>query len=171
MASALSNRPRHFLALAPVLALLGSLNLALPAGAGSATPSMARARAARTLNVTDTAHLHYVKESDAMLVDEGTATGALPGSVRVQFSVGAKVKATFAISTHNGSLTGYGTAALSEHKPQPGHSNVYASFGGSLTVTHGTGRYSHAHGTGGLYGVINRKTYAVTIQTTGSLTY
>ena len=48
---------------------------------------------------------------------------------------------------------------------------MYLSFGGTLTVTHGTGRYAHAHGQGGFYGTIDRKNYAVTIQTTGTLYY
>ena len=42
---------------------------------------------------------------------------------------------------------------------------------GSLKVTGGTGRYKHAHGSGGLYGAINRKTDALTVQTTGKLSY
>jgi hypothetical protein len=33
-----------------------------------------------------------------------------------------------------------------------------ASFGGGLSVSHGTGRYAHTHGSGGLYGTVNRHT-------------
>jgi hypothetical protein len=148
---------------------------ALTAVAISASNSYARpaqqARAARVLNVTDTAHLHLAHESGSMLIDQGSATGALPGTVTVEFSVGATVRATFTIRTRNGAIVGRGSGALSEHKHDPGHRDVYASFGGKMTVSHGTGRYAHAHGTGGFYGVINRETYAVTIQTTGTLSY
>ena len=162
-------RPPTHTASAVGVTLLAALIL-MAVSTSAAWPS-APAETARTLNVTDTAHLHYVRESGSMLVDEGTATGALPGKVKVRFSVGATVKASFAIYTHNGNLLGHGTAALSEHKQQPGHTNVYASFAGTITVSTGTGRYAHAHGSGGLYGTINRKTYAVTIQTTGNLSY
>ncbi|MHB8241056.1 MAG: autotransporter [Solirubrobacteraceae bacterium] len=111
--------------------------------------------------MTDTAHLKYQKHSG---LEEGTATGTLPGNVKIRFEIGPPVKATFTISTSKGSLSGTGSAAL--------HSaGLYASFGGTITVTHGTGRYAHAHGHGGLYGVVNRHTYALTVQTTGSLSY
>jgi hypothetical protein len=47
----------------------------------------------------------------------------------------------------------------------------YESFRGSLTVTGGSGRYAHARGRAGLYGVYDRKTGNLTVQTTGRLTY
>jgi hypothetical protein len=127
-----------------------------------------RAHAGRALNVTDTAHLHFLRESGSQLVDEGAATGTLPGTVRVSFNVGATVTAAFTIYTHGGSLFGRGSGVLHKNKSQ---SDVYVSFGGSMSVSHGTGRYAHAHGQGGFYGVIDRNNYAVTIQTTGNLSY
>jgi len=129
--------------------------------AAQATPV---AHAARTLNVTDTAHLRYTKEVGSMLEDEGSATGALPGRVAVQFSVGATVYASFTIYAKGGSITGHSTGQLHG-------AGLYASFGGTMTVTHGTGRYAHARGTGGFYGVIDRHNYAATVQTTGTLHY
>lgn len=92
-------------------------------------------------------------------------TGTLPGTVKVHFDVGPTVTATFTIYPRGGgSISGHGSGAL--------HStSLYATFGGSLSVTGGTGRYSHAHGHGGLYGAINRHTDAVTVQTIGKLSY
>jgi hypothetical protein len=130
-----------------------------------------RAAAARALNVTDTAELHKTGESGASIIDQGKAKGTLPGNVRVAFNVGVTVTAAFSITTHNGSISGHGSGTLNEAKHKPGHINVYASFGGTMKVTHGTGRYAHAHGTGGFYGVINRQNYSVTLQTTGALSY
>ena len=127
---------------------------------------------ARELRVTDTAHLHYVKESGSQIIDEGEATGTLPADVRVSFNVGVTVEATFTISDahdpHAWSITGHGTGELHKNKSK---SDVYVSFGGTMAVAHGTGRYAHAHGTGGFYGVIDRSNFAVTIQTTGTLAY
>jgi tetraprenyl-beta-curcumene synthase len=122
--------------------------------------------AARTLNITDTAHLRFVRETAAStLIDEGRATGGLPGKVRVVFEVGAKVKASFTIAGRNGSLIGGAVA-----KPHQAKGD-YTSFAGTLTITHGTGRYLHAHGQGGFYGTIDRANDAVTVQTTGALAY
>jgi len=122
------------------------------------------AHAARTLIVGDKAQLHCVKESGSDLLEEGQATGSLPGGVRAQFDVGATVYVSFSISTRYGSISGSGSSRLRG-------TGVWDSFGGAITVTHGTGRYSHAHGHAGLYGVINRRTYASTVQTTGTLDY
>lgn len=149
--------------------MMVSTGLLLIAGATPTVGAHATASSARALNVTDTAHLHYVRETHAMLVDEGTAKGALAGTVRAIFSTGAALRGTFTISTRYGSITGRGSGKLHEG---PHNSNgPYASFGGTMTVIHGTGRYAHAHGTGGFYGVLNRETYAVTLQTTGTLSY
>jgi hypothetical protein len=123
------------------------------------------ARAARTLDVRNESHMHLVHESGSLLLEEGPATGTLPGSVKVRFDVGATVSAYFTIYPRGGgSIAGHGSGAL--------HSTgTYASFGGTLSVTGGTGRYAHAHGTGGMYGAIDRHTYAMTVQTIGTLHY
>ena len=76
--------------------------------------------------------------------------------------------AKFTIYTHNGSIVGRGYGVLHSGK---GKNAIYVSFAGKMTVTHGTGRYAHAHGEGGFYGVIDRENYAVTIQTIGTLSY
>jgi hypothetical protein len=119
----------------------------------------------RTLNVTDEAHLHVTHSSGSLLQEEGNATGALPGTVRVSFRVATSVSGSFTIYPRGGgSISGAGSARL--------HSNgSYASFGGSISVSHGTGRYAHAHGTGGFYGTVDRRNNALLIQTTGRLSY
>jgi hypothetical protein len=132
--------------------------------ASPATASEQMARAARTLDVRDEAHLRYVKESGSDLLEEGEATGGLPGHVRARFNVGATVYSSFSISTRYGSISGSGSGKLRG-------TGAWESFGGTMTVTHGTGRYSHAHGHGGFYGAIDRHGYATTIQTTGTLAY
>jgi hypothetical protein len=123
------------------------------------------ARTARTLNVTDEAHLHLTGTSGEVLEEEGPATGALPGTVKVRFTVGANISGSFTIYPRGGgSISGQGSARL--------HSTGrYASFGGSMAVSHGTGHYAHAHGHGGFYGTVNRNTNALVVQTTGQLAY
>jgi hypothetical protein len=124
------------------------------------------AHIARTLNVTDEAHLHYIHNSGSQLIETGAATGTLPGSMNAHVSVGASISGTFTIIVHGGggSIKGHGTAT-------PSGSGTYESFRGTLTATGGTGRYTHAHGHAKLYGTFNRKTYAMVVQTTGRLSY
>jgi hypothetical protein len=82
----------------------------------------------------------------------------------VRLTLGSTVTASFTIRTRDGTIYGSGRAALHS-------SGRYASFGGSLSVSHGTGRYVDAHGNGKLYGVIDRRTSALTVQTIGTLSY
>jgi len=142
-------------------------SLAVLAGATHAAPAhTGPAHTARALNITDTAHLHFVRETaSSLLIDEGKATGGLPGVVKVEFEVSATVKASFKLSSRYGELIGSGFA-----KPHSSGTE-YTSFAGTLTITHGTGRYVRAHGHGGFYGTIERGNDAVTVQTTGSLAY
>jgi hypothetical protein len=119
---------------------------------------------ARLLSVDDTGHLHLLKAFGSVLLEEGYAGGTLPGQAKVRLVVGSTVTATFSIQTKYGTIYGSGSAALHS-------SGRYASFGGSLSVSHGAGSYAHAHGAGKLYGVIDRRTSALTVQTVGTLSY
>ncbi len=135
----------------------------------AAIPGAARtpptANAAHVLNVKDEGHLHSVRSSGAELLEEGPVSGTIPGKVKVSFDIGATISAKFTIYANGGgSISGSGGGTL--------HStSVYSSFGGALKVTGGSGRYAHAHGTGNLFGAINRKTYALTVQAVGKLYY
>jgi hypothetical protein len=125
----------------------------------------ATAHASRTLNATDTAHLHYLRSSGSLLYEEGSASGTLPGRMVAHLDIGPSVSASFTIYVRGGgTIKGHGTA-------KPHGSGAYESFAGSLAASGGTGRYAHAHGHAGLYGVFDRRTYAVTVQTTGRLYY
>jgi hypothetical protein len=149
------------LAFVGVALCVGLVGVQVALGTGGAP----RAHAAGMLNVKDEGHLHLVRESGSLLVEEGSASGTLPGTVKVRFDVGPTISAQFTIYARGGgSITGHGSGKL--------HStSAYSTFGGSLAVTSGTGRFAHAHGSGGLYGAINRRTYALTVQTIGKLTF
>jgi hypothetical protein len=123
-----------------------------------------KARAAQVLSAADTARLHYVHSSGSLLLDEGSASGTLPGKMRAKVNITATISGTFTIYIHGGTITGHGSAT-------PHGSGTYESFSGSLTVTGGSGRYSHARGHAGLYGTFDRNNYALVVQTTGTLHY
>jgi hypothetical protein len=148
--------------LVPLAAMLG-----LPAWmsvANAARASGVRARLARTLSVTDTGHLHLVHNGGEYLTEEGQATGTVPGKVRAYLEVGPTVVARFTIYTSVGTISGEGSGKPKGRSEEP-------SFAGTMIVSHGTGRYKHAHGRGGFYGTLNRVTYKLVVQTTGTLAY
>ena len=122
------------------------------------------AHAARTLKATDTAKLHKVSASGSLLLEEGTATGTLPGKMRASVNVGATISGSFTFYLHGGTIKGHGEAT-------PHGEGTYESFAGIVTVKGGTGRYAHAHGETKLYGTFDRNNYALVIQTAGKLTY
>lgn len=139
----------------------------LAALAGGAARCAAPAQASRTLRVYDEGHLHYVRSSGNELIDEGHASGTMPGSVVVHFTYNGNptVYASFTIHASKGTISGYAKGHLSNPtSPSP-------SFRGALSLSGGAGRYAHAHGTGELFGVFYRRSYAMTVQTRGGLAY
>jgi len=132
--------------------------------ASSSRTNRPRAHAAATLNITDTAKMHYTGGSGSLLHESGTASGTLPGSMKANLAIGATLTANFTIYTSGGTITGRGMG-------KPHGSGTYESFAGTLVATGGTGRYAHAHGHGGFYGTFDRKNYDLTVQTTGKLSY
>jgi len=124
------------------------------------------AHAARTQPVTDHARLSLVAANGNTLVERGRASGTLPGTVEVSLTLGNRTaSSSFTIHTKGGTISGRGKGKL---KPGKGG---YDSFGGSVVVVRGTGRFRGAHGKGGLYGAIYRVTDAMTVQVIGELLY
>ncbi len=128
------------------------------------TALVSKARTTRALRAHDMASLHYVSASGSTLYEMGSASGTLPGSMRVHMQLSARFTGSFVIYAHGGSIVGNGSAT-------PHGSGTYESFAGTLSVIRGTGRFGHAHGTAKLYGVFDRRSYSLTIQTAGTLYY
>jgi hypothetical protein len=129
--------------------------------------AMLTGRVTKVVTVKDEGRLKLVKSSGSLLIDEGPASGSLRGKVRVRFVYNGEptVSAQITISGPDGSLSAHGVGRLSSlTSPSP-------SFSGTLTISGSSGRYAGAHGTGELYGVFYRRTYAMTVQTRGTLHY
>jgi hypothetical protein len=143
--------------------------LALVGPAAAATASAAsgpNGRAAQSLSIDDEGHLHLVGESGAYLIEEGKVAGSFSGRVRVWFELGTSVTARFVLYPKSGgSIVGHGSGKLNS-------AGRYASFGGAMSVSSGTGRYARASGQGELYGTILREgSFPVVVQTRGTLHY
>jgi hypothetical protein len=137
------------------------------AGGTSRARGAPTASAARSLSVKDEGRLRLVKSSGSQLIDEGPASGTIPGRVRIVFVYDGNptVSAQITIYGDGGSIQAHGTAALSSP------TSASPSFKGTLAIAGGAGRYAHARGTGQLYGVFFRRSYAITVQTQGTLHY
>jgi hypothetical protein len=146
------------------LAAAGVVGLSVAVFCCQSAGSPEAARTARTERLAMTAHLRYVTARGSYLLEEGSAVGPLAGPVKARVRFTADISGSFAFYPRGGSISGYGSAKLHE-------SGTYVSFGGTVTITGGTGRFAHAHGSGGLYGVYNRRTLGLTIQTTGDVSY
>lgn len=129
-----------------------------------ASQQRSAAHAARVLDGTDTAHLRLVQQDETRLYEEGSVSGALPGHMRAQLTVGSAFTGRCTIYTTGGSITGSGRAA-------PHGFGRYQSFKGSLLITGGSGRYAHVRGRTQLYGTFDRRTFSVVLQTVGKLSY
>jgi hypothetical protein len=149
-------RPRGAGARRAAYASVIALAIALGAGANLATGA--------ELHALDTAKLHYVGAVGEEVYETGSASGTLPGSMRVHMIFASTFSGSFAIYTRGGRIDGHG-------KARPHGESVYESFAGTLVVTGGTGRYRRAHGIARLYGTFNRENYALTIQTAGTLRF
>ncbi len=148
------------------LALSASVALGASEQARAHAAEQAQAHVAKTTQVSDTSHLHVANPNSASstLVEEGKAIGTLPGGVRASLTIGTStVRVTFTIYLHGGTITGRGTAKFNAGQ------NEYASFGGSIVVSQGSGHYAHASGSGQVYGSINRNTDNATVQVIGQL--
>ncbi|HEV3071982.1 MAG TPA: hypothetical protein VGY76_11225 [Solirubrobacteraceae bacterium] len=152
------------------LLMLSLIALAYPLVAAGVTlaavSASPRGHAAKVIAVSDSGHLHLANPNSAgnTLIEEGKAIGTLPGSVRASLTIGTStVRVGFTIYLHGGTITGHGTASFNPGKGE------YASFGGSVSVSHGSGHYAHATGSGRMYGSINRTTDNANVQVIGQL--
>jgi hypothetical protein len=144
------------------------LSVCVALGSASATASgLPSATAARTMSVKDEGRLRLIKSSGSKLIDEGPATGTIPGTAKIVFVYDGNptVSAQVTIYGHGGSIEGHGKGRLSSP------SSRSPSFKGTLTITGGSGRYARARGSGQMFGVFYRRSYAITVQTQGTLSY
>jgi hypothetical protein len=140
---------------------------AVASGSPAAEAACHTAHVAGTISVRDQGHLGFTKSSGSQIFDEGKMLGSLPGYAKVRFTYNGEpmVYATFTIYGSGWTVTGHGSGRLSSP------TSITPSFHGSLSLTSGSGRYRGAYGSGQLYGVFNRRDYALTVQTIGKLRY
>jgi hypothetical protein len=119
---------------------------------------------AKMVDLVENANLKLISEEGAALVERGRATGTYDAPVTATFTIHPKaVTATVTVYPHGGSITG---VAQTNYVVQ----NSTGYFGGTLTITHGTGSFAHASGRAlGISGTINRYNFAITVKAHGEV--
>jgi hypothetical protein len=130
--------------------------------------STAHETSRRALSINDKARMRLTGGNGNTLIEEGKATGTLPGNAKVSLTIAnvTTAKSTFVVYPHGGSIPGAGSVRL-----HPGQSGAYESFSGTLSVSHGTGHYAHASGSGKIYGVLDHSNDNAEVQVIGTLHY
>jgi hypothetical protein len=138
--------------------------LLLPGVAGSA-PADPSAHAARKVVATEHVTLALFKKTGTKFRHKGRATGTVAGSVSSQITLTSlSIKGTVTVRAKGGTLRLRVTGDARSGGPR-------AKFDGTATMDGGTGRYAKARGSGTFTGVVNRRTWAATIDAHGSMTY
>jgi len=133
-------------------------------GAAGATADPS-AHNARKLDATEHVTLKLVKKTGTSFRHKGTATGTIAGTVTSRITLSSlSINGTVTVHAKDGTLRlrMRGTARSS---------GLRAAFDGTATMAGGTGRYAKAQGGGTFKGVVNRRTWAVTLDARGSMTY
>jgi hypothetical protein len=133
---------------------------------GPTSSPAATGRAAGALSLSDTGHLHLTSHHSFTLNEAGSASGTLSGTIYIHLNVVSTNRVTAEVNLYpsGGSVTGYASAS---YRPSGG----VATFSGTMSVTRGSGRYDHAHGSGlSFTGTIERENDAVTVRVSGGMT-
>ncbi len=151
---------RNLVVAGTLVAAAGTLALTGAAGASGSS-----AAAAGTITLNDTGHLRETSHKGFNLYESGQATGSIGGTVSLHLDVVSTNRVTAELTVHanGGSMSG---DASGDYR----NNGATASFSGSLSITHGTGKYSHAHGSGiSFSGAIERVNGSVTVRVNGHL--
>jgi|ERR1041385_6063720 hypothetical protein len=130
---------RAAVGLTVALASLGPICGSAIGRAASSPP----AGAARTISLNETGHLHLTSKHNFTLNEQGTASGSVSGTIYVRLTAVSSSRVTVAVDIRppGGSISGSGAGSYRR-------SGATASFSGSMSFGHGTGRYASVHGSG-----------------------
>jgi hypothetical protein len=138
--------------------------IAVAASPASSRP-LAEATAARALSFHERATLGITRSSGSNLEAQGQSSGTLSGLLSLHSVVTSaeQMSASFVGRSRSGTLSGKGVS-----KYRVSGSNLY--YTGTVSITHGTGAYAHASGSGiRIEGVMNRQRRTITMTISGGM--
>jgi hypothetical protein len=121
-----------------------------------------KALAAGRVYLVENATLHLSGEGETTLSERGEAAGTFdaPLTAHLNLSIG-HVTGLFTIYPKGGSISGMAQARYAVR-------GSVGYYGGTLTITRGTGTYKHASGSDiGISGTINHLTFVLTVKAHG----
>jgi hypothetical protein len=127
--------------------------------------ALAPTASAREVNILERAHLHWVGGHGSSLVEQGNATGTYNCVLNLHLTLTSLTTArgTFVAYPRGGSISG----SASGHLRLSGSSSRLEA---TLSISHGSGSFSHAYGRGlRVTGLLDRRTYNMSVQLTGKL--
>jgi len=139
--------------------------------AGVAAPAVAdpasvpRAHGARVVSLRETGELKLTSNSGGNTIAAlGRAKGTYDCAITVSLEVFTdRVGAKFTVHPTGGTISGKGSARYAVE-------GEFGYFGGTIAITHGTGRYAHAAGKEiGISGKINRETFVLAVHVHGTM--
>jgi hypothetical protein len=146
---------------------LGAIVTAVAFGTGAAGAASPHAKAARSLNLNDSAKLHLQNKHGLVLKEAGNAKGTLGGPLYLQLEVTStrSVVAQIQVYPNGGSISGRAKASYRV-------AGSTATFSGTLAITKGSGTYSKAKASALRFsGTIQRSNDAVTVHVSGKMSY
>lgn len=146
-----------------------TLAVLLLAGSPAASPGRVAdvsAHTARTVFLHEDASLRLTKEAGSTIGERGDGSGTFRAPITAVLTIHPEhVNAVFTIYPKGGSVTGRASANYIVR----GSTGYY---GGTLTITKGSGIYRHAAGTNlGVSGTINRYSFALSVKAHGWIRY
>ena len=151
--------------------MLAAFLVAYPSGsfalAAAAAPSAKSPPAfeSRTISLVESAHLRASPQPGNTIHEQGEATGTFRCHITVDLRIVStnRITATFTVTPAGGAVTGAGAARFVTQ-------GAYGYLGGVLSISGGTGRFSHASGKNiGLSGKFNRETFSASVQVHGTI--
>jgi hypothetical protein len=150
-----------------VAAAVIALAIATPAIAAHASGGTGKptATAAGRETLVENAHLKFAGERGSAIDEHGEASGTYDAPVAVALTIHPKsVTASVTIYPSGGSISGFANANYIVK-------GSYGYFGGTFTLTHGTGKFSHISEIDrkplGISGRINRNNFAMEVKAHG----
>jgi hypothetical protein len=166
-----SSRPRASARLRVSSAALAAAALATAAvfGPGSAGASAPSAKAASTLNLSDSANLVQDNKKGTELKESGTAKGNLSGKIYIQLKLANARTVTAKIQVYPNAKDSISATATASYRVVTSSS---ASFSGTLNITGGKGRYAKAKGSKlSFSGTVHRPSNSVSVRVSGKISY